>query len=43
VDDRTDPLVTNGAMKPNCNAFCVPTGHGEPPNDGTHPWFRAVP
>jgi prepilin-type N-terminal cleavage/methylation domain-containing protein/prepilin-type processing-associated H-X9-DG protein len=43
VDDRTDPLITNGAMKPNCNAFCVPTGHGEPPSDGTHPWFRAVP
>jgi prepilin-type N-terminal cleavage/methylation domain-containing protein/prepilin-type processing-associated H-X9-DG protein len=43
VDDRSDPMVTNGArMAPpmSCPVFCCPQNVGMPPSDGKHPWFR---
>ena len=46
LDDRTDPLVTNGARyyarayPASCPVLCCPKDVGTPPGDGDHPWFR---
>lgn len=44
VDDRSDPLVTNGARSMAgsilCPVLCCPQNIGTPPGDGKHPWFR---
>jgi prepilin-type N-terminal cleavage/methylation domain-containing protein/prepilin-type processing-associated H-X9-DG protein len=46
VDDRSDPMITNGARydalsgRFSCPVFCCPYDYGTPPGDGEHPWFR---
>lgn len=45
-DDRSDPMLTNGARYDArsgrflCPVFCCPYDYGTPPGDGEHPWFR---